>query len=584
MSTPSSQLQEVRRFSRPQAALAGEPPLTTFWLGLWTCGLSLAWLIPNHYPPWAAFQSDAWTAIMLGLASAAVILRSRAPTQWHASAALVALLACVPWLQYSAGLIPFAGQAWISSAYLFGLLLALLTGQLWEQSCPDQLADGLFVAIGIASVLSVHLQLQTWLGVIGTGILDIWSMGLVGERPYANIGQPNQLSTLLIWGLLACAWGFAKHKVRAPVALLLAAFLLFGIALTQSRTAWLGLTFMLVATWAWRKLWGSKWVPWTVTGLFAYFWSCPLILKWLNRVLLLGSEPSYFRVHFEDETRHLAARLFTQAALDRPWFGYGWSEIGPAQLSMAADFPSLGMTYGHSHNLFLDLILWVGLPLGMLVSVALLRWFWTYARTATTATDAILVMFLGIVGIHAMVELPLHYAYFLLPTGMVMGVLNCRSGGKPMWTTPRWTMIGLWLLAAALLAGLVRDYFRVESSFQSLRFELARIGTLPPGQPPDVVLLTQLRERINFMRYQPKQGMSDDELIWVQQVANAYPGGGVSYKTATALALNGRPQEARQWLRKVCKISKVDECDLIRRVWAQDSRDNPLIAAVSWPD
>lgn len=580
----SSLTSDIRWLSQRRMIWAGEPPVSSFWLGIWACALSCAWLLPNHYPPWPSFHADAWTAMILSLASAAVILRSNTSTQWHGSAALVAVLVCVPWLQYSAGLISFAGQAWMSTAYLLGLLLALLTGQRWERACPDQLAGGLFWAIGVASVLSVNLQLQTWLGLMDTGIFDLWSMGLAGDRPYANFGQPNQLATLLLWGLLAAAWGYSQEKIRGPVAVLLAGFLLLGIALTQSRTAWLGLTFLLLATWAWRRLWRSRWVPWSVTALFVFFWLCPPLLKGLANALLLVSEHGYFRDQLQGELRPLAWRLFIDAALKRPWFGYGWTEVGRAQLAVASDFPPLYATFGQAHNLFLDLVLWLGLPIGLFVSAALVWWFATYIRAVSNAKDAILVMFLGVIGIHAMLELPLHYAYFLLPTGMVAGVLNSRIGGRPIWTSPRWTLMGLWLAATLLLSIIVVDYFRVEASFQTLRFELARIGTLPQGKPPKVIFLTQLRERIGFMRYEVKSGMSPDELAWLLQVVNAYPGGGVIYKAAKALALNDQPVEAQQWLKKICKISAVDECDLIKRVWAQDALSNPSIAAVPWPN
>ena len=579
-----SLITDIRGFSQARGWQEGDQPLTPFWLAIWAFALSCAWLLPNHYPPWAGFHADAWTAAILLLVTPAVILRSSTPTQWHGSAVLVAVLVCAPWLQYSAGLISFAGQAWISTAYLLGLLLALLVGHHWERACPEQFADGLFVAIGVASVLSINLQLQTWLGLMDTGIFDLWSMGLVGARPYANFGQPNQLATFLLWGLLACAWGYSNEKIRPAVAVLLACFLLLGIALTQSRTAWLGLSFLVLATWVWRRLWRSKWVPWSVTGLFVLFWVSPFLLRGLTDFLLLGSENSYLRVQLQGELRPLAWRLFIDAALNRPWLGYGWSELGHAQLAVAADFPPLYATFGHSHNLFLDLMLWLGLPIGIFVSAALVWWFGANIRAASNAKDAILLMFLGVVGIHSMLELPLHYAYFLLPTGMVMGVLNSRVGGKPMWITPRWSLTGLWLAGALMFAGIIRDYFPVESSFQTLRFELARIGTLPPGKPPEVVFLTQLRERIRFMRYEAKPGISTDELAWVFQVVNAYPGGDVLYKAATTLALNNRPQEARQWLKRICKISSVEECDLIKRVWAQDARFNPLIAAVPWPD
>ena len=151
-------------------------PLSSFWVIVFACTLALTWLLPNHYLPWSSFHSDAWSAVVWGLIASAVIFRIKSPVLWHRSALLVAGLACVPWLQYSAGLIGFAGQAWMSTVFLLGLLLALLIGQRWDRACPDQLIDGLLLAICIASVASVSLQLQTWLGVIDTGVLDIWSM------------------------------------------------------------------------------------------------------------------------------------------------------------------------------------------------------------------------------------------------------------------------------------------------------------------------------------------------------------------------------------------------------------------------
>jgi O-antigen ligase len=576
---------DLSLFSRSQIAVQSNLILSPFWLGAWASALSLGWLLPNHYPPWSGFHADAWTAIVLAVGSAALILRSKASTHWHGAAVLVAMLACIPWIQYSFGLISFAGQAWISTAFLLGLLLALLTGQRWEQLCADQLTSGLFWAIGLAAVFSVNLQLQTWLGLMDTDVFNLWSMGLSGIRPYANFGQPNQLATFLLWGLLACAWAFLKQRIRASVALLMACFLLLGIALTQSRTAWLGLTFLLMATWVWKRLWPSKWVPWSVTGLFVFFGACAPLLRSLPEALQIASEATAFRSdQLESGLRPLAWRVFFNAALERPWFGYGWSEVGQAQLAVASELPPLHATFGHSHNLFLDLVLWLGLPIGLFVSAAMIWQFTAYARAVATAKDAILLMFLGVIGIHAMLELPLHYAYFLLPTGMVMGVLHSRIGGKPVWTTPRWTLMGLWLAATILLSIIVVDYFRIEASFQALRFELARIGTQPQGKPPEVVLLTQLRERIGFMRYEVKRGMTPAELDWLLKVINANPGGGVIYKAAKALALNGRPVEAQQWLSKICKVAVVEECDLIKRVWAQDARGDPLIAAAPWPN
>ena len=144
MTTLSSIKSNIAWLLQPQIALRQTAPLTSFWLGVWACALSGAWLLPNHYPPWSTFHADAWSAMVFVLGSGALIVRHKASVHWHGSAVLAAILVFVPWLQYSAGLISFAGQAWISMAYLLGLLLALLTGQRWEQAAPDQLARGLF--------------------------------------------------------------------------------------------------------------------------------------------------------------------------------------------------------------------------------------------------------------------------------------------------------------------------------------------------------------------------------------------------------------------------------------------------------
>jgi O-antigen ligase len=497
---------------------------------------------------------------------------------------LIAALVPVPLIQYAFNVLPFAGQAWISTTYLLGLLLVLLTGARWESVSPGQLAGGLFFAIGAASVLSVGLQLYQWLGLNG---LETLSMDLSGTRPYANLGQPNQLGTLLLWGLLACAWGVVSGRVRGSVAILMASYLLFGIALTQSRTAWIGLSLILCAAWFWRKLWPSKWIPLVVTVLGFYFVICSLALPWMTDALQLVDASSFgesFQERMSGELRPAAWRMFIDAALQRPWFGYGWTAVAQAQLAVASDHPSLGVMFGHAHNLFIDLVLWSGLPVGLLTLVSLLYWFAMCFRRIASIQEAILLMFVTVVGNHAMLELPLHYAYFLLPTGIVIGVLNARLGLRPVLRTPRWMLGVIWAAAAVLLSCSIRDYFMVEANFNALRFERAHVGTLPPGTPPDVLLLTQLKEQLRFGRFEPKADMNDQEIEWVRNVTMGSPGVSELYKLAIALALNRRPDEGQSTLKKLCKVAAVEQCAMVSRVWAQRSLNEPGIAAVPWPN
>lgn len=556
--------------------------MTLFWLIGWAVALAVGWLLPNHQPPWSTFHTEAWIAIVLALGSIAVILRSPGRVAWHGITLLVAALALVPALQYGFGLVLFAGTAWISSVYLIGLLLALLTGARWEKTSPGQLGDGLFLAIGMAALLSVGLQLHQWLAL---DALDAWSMGNGHGRPFANFGQPNQLATFLLWGLLATAWGLLRHRIGLMTALFLALFLLFGLSLTQSRAAWVALALLLLGSWYWRRLWTDRRWPWLATALVFYFAACTLSLDWLNQALLLDRPVGASEAaRLASELRPLIWSILIDAAWQHPVLGYGWNQVGLAQLTTALNHPPLQLLLAHSHNLFLDLILWSGIPVGLLVSLYLVRWFWLRLRAVNCAEDALLLLFLLVIGNHALLELPLHYAYFLLPTGLIMGALNARLDAKPILFTGPWSLVLLWVASVALLSLTIRDYLRVETSYQELRFEQARIKNKIPGKPLDVLLLTQWREAISLSRFEPSSGMNASDLDWMRRVSATYPGTATIPKLALALALNKQAIEAKLWLEKMCRIESEPNCNAVRNYWADQTLHHPELAVVSWPD
>lgn len=557
-------------------------PMTTFWLIGWAFALAVSWLLPNHYPPWSTFHMDAWIAVVLSLAAAAVIVRSTGPVVWHGLTLLSAVLIFIPPMQYAFGLLMFSGTAWISSAYLIGLLLALLTGARWELESPGQVADGLFLAVGIASLLSVGLQLHQWLAL---DLLDIWSMGEGYGRPFANFGQPNNLGSFLLWGLLAAAWGLVRHRIGVWTALFMSIYLLFGLALTQSRTAWVAVVLLIVASWFWRRLWSDPRWPWVVTGLGFYFAACVMLLGWLNQLLQLTVFADMSEiVRISSEQRPAVWALFIDAALQRPWLGYGWNQVVQAQLAASLDHQPLHIVFSHSHNLFLDLILWCGIPVGLVVAICLIRWSWLRFRAVRGAEDVVLLLFLFVAGNHAMLELPLHHAYFLFPVGLVMGVLNVRLGARPIAMIGRWSVIAVWLVSVTLLALIIRDYSRVESSYQALRFEWAHIKTDNRGGPPEVLLLTPWREFIRLARFEPTSGMSAEDLDWMRKVTGTYASAGAFHKLAGALAMNQRPEEAQLWLKKMCKFVSESQCDSVKNAWMAQSLSNPDIAAVPWPN
>jgi O-antigen ligase len=553
--------------------------LTPFWLCQWSFVLAVGWLLPNHYRPWLTFHTDAWVALTLLVVSIVVIVQMRGTVAVHGISVLVALLVCVPFVQHVIGILPLAGNAWVSSAYLFGLFMALLIGAQWEKNSPGQLSDGLFLAIGIASLLSVGLQLYQWLQLDG---LELWSMGGGEVRPHANFGQPNQLATFLLWGLLAAAWGLVRKRISIWTALLMAGFILFGIAMTGSRTAWIGVALLVGFSWCWRKLWGNSRVPWVVTGMGIYFIANVVVTGWFRHNYQGAMEiDDVFRM--STEIRPLAWRMFIDAIGQHPWLGYGWNQVVLAQVAVAVDHPHVPGVFSYAHNILLDLILWCGVPLGLFVFFFVIWWLWKQLRSVRHAEHAVLLLFLLVIFNHALLELPLYFAYFLLPVGMVMGVLNARLGEQPALSMGRGFFAILLAAGMTLMTLIIRDYSRIEPSYQILRMEWSRIEITMPVGPPDVLLLTQWHDYIKYARFEPRAGLSVEDLDWMRNVAALFPGTIFFHKLATALALNHKPEEASLWLQRMCKIVPDSDCLSAKDAWGRQALKNPEIAAIPWP-
>ena len=560
---------------------AAERPFSTFWLGLWCVGLALGWLLPNHYVPWAAFHMDAWIATGLAIAAAVVIFRSKQPMAVHRSTLFFAVVAAIPFVQFWFGLLSFVGQAWIGSAFIVGLAVAIAVGGYWEVVSPGQPIDGLFAAIGIAAIVSVGLQLYQWLG-LGVDVLDLWVMSSPDTRAFANFAQPNQLATFLLWGLLAGAWSLLRGHIRPSVALLLALFLLFGVALTQSRTAFIAVIGLALATFGWRKLWPRS-VLWASAGLVAYFVLCVAVLPFLSSTLGLN-ETLGMVARTDTSIRRAGLMLFLDAAMQAPWFGYGWSQSAVAQIAVAAQHAKLGTIFMHAHNLFLDLVIWCGIPLGVLLSVVIVWWFVDKTKRVVDQRDALLVMFVAVVGWHAMLELPLHYAYMLLPTGLVIGVLNSRLAEPVTFFLRKRDFVCVYLVAVALLMMIMRDYLRIEENFYVLRFERARIGSKPVEPPRNVLILDHMNEFVRLGRTQAKRNMMEDELQWMRKAAYAYPGLANLFSLATAFAWNGRPGDAQALVNSLRGVSTAVQYAQMRGIWQNAAREDAALAAVSWPE
>lgn len=546
--------------------------------------ISAAWLLPNHYPPWTAFHADAWMAVSLVPLLVISVFLSNEPVDWPDLSLIALVIVGIAWIQFSIGILSFAQQIWMCTAYLMGFSLAVVVGYRWEKYQSGVLPEIFFFAFVVASFVSVWLQWSNWLRILDNEVTDIWSMGLSGNRPYANLGQPNNLATLLLLGILGCTWAFNARYIRGSVALLATCFLLTGLALTQSRTGLLSATFLLLTSWYWRHLWTKRHLHIFASALYGFLLGLPTLLKWLHSTLFIGEDVNLHRVVQQNELRLEAWKLFIHAALERPWFGFGLAEVEHAQLVIAETLPGLGVTFGYTHNLFLDFVIWLGIPLGLLFSCYIFWWAWRASVAIKQAHHVIIFSAIAVVGIHAMVEFPLYYAYFLLPIGFLVGALSFQILKDSKISFSRWSFATFALSGIVLLGIIIHDYFKVESSYTAWRFESARIGVdkTPIGKPPDVLVLTHLRDWIRLARLDINEPLNSEKIQWMSRVTEAKPSANGLYRLALVLARNGDYCSAIKILPIICKITSPDECKILRQAWKAQITKIELSPSFNW--
>ncbi len=526
--------------------------------------LPLAWLLPNHYFPWlSAWHEGLALALLLGAACAA---RGPAllPWPWALTGALALASAL---LQWSSGRIFFGGDALMVGLYVGAFLLALALGsQLVGSPGTNELPlDALAFVTLCCALVSVGLALVQWtnalsLGLYGTDLPP-------GARPGANVSQPNHFCTLAFLGL--CSLGLLRERGRVTgVALLLSAlFLLMGMVMSASRTGWLqaALLLLLVAAAGRRVRTRIRWPQ--VTGWVMVYALATLAWPWLNRVLLLSGGRGVAE-QIEGGARGPLWLALLDAVSRHPWAGWGWQQVSWAQFTVAPDHAPIQRYFEHSHNLVLDLLLWAGLPVGGLIVVLAATALWRQWRGLCDARGLwLLAGALGVV-VHAMLEFPLEYAYFLLPVGVALGAGHALGpAGRGLWLSRR-VLQAVGAVGLTCFAAVAVEYLQAEQNHRLLRLETAGIGTRGIETPAvQLRLLTQLSAFLAYAREEARPGLNAVEMERAEQVAQRFAYPPVMFRFALIAALNGQPEKAQQTLVRICYMHLPARCDEAREAW-----------------
>jgi O-antigen ligase len=531
-----------------------------------------SWLTTLHFLPWVSWHAEALSFLAVIFLAWTALGRCWPAERGRAFgvpllAVPFALFSLVGVAQIATGVMTFWGDVVVVWAYAALCIACLIMGfnvdgagtgehvtVRWPS--PDVLAAAL-VAGSIASV-----------GVAFAQVFGLWEESgwvvrtLELRRPGANLGQPNQLATLLLMGVASTAFLHVSGRVTALATVPMLLVLCAGIAASESRSGVLGLGALLVWWQLKRHVVAPRVPAWCAPALAAIFASMFMAWPHLLNLMQLMSEPVENRFTHGDVRLAVWSQLF-QAVLQRPWWGWGIGEVAKAHNAVAHAYP-VNNPFTYSHNLVMDWAVWMGLPIALSLIVATTIWLWRRVKRVDRLVPWFCLAVALPVATHSMLEFPFAYAYFLAPVMFLLGVLEKSLGFKPvLHIGTRWASALLLALSGVCLWSAV-EYLSIEEDFRIVRFEQLRIGrTQESHRQPDVVLLTQLGMLLSGSRLEIRPGMSSRELEQLRKLALRYPWVATEYRYAMALALNGQQAEAvrqlqvMRWLRGEQLYSRV---------------------------
>lgn len=454
---------------------------------MWPACAALAMVAPAllafNLPPSATFFNQAaalvgWGGFLIVIADGA-LLWSR-----PGSGGLVALLTALAFLLVASLASPlWSGLPWSLSLSGAGMVLAatlaVLVGASAQSAgagvtafralCLGMLIAGLLSsAIGIVQVFAPTWPEGDWV-----------ARTYIPGRAVGNMRQPNHLSSLLVWAVIAAAWLGEAGVIKRWASTVLTLLFIFVIVLSASRTGTVSVG--LLAVWALldrRLSRPARALLLLAPVAYAVFWFGTS--AWADYSHHVFGGETRFSTKGDISSSRWGIWSNTLALIRmHPWAGVGFGEFNFAWT--LTPFPGRPVAFfDHTHNLVLQLAVELGLPLAALV-LGLLGWaLYAALQKALRARDeadprqaplrrAAFMMVLLIL-LHSLLEYPLWYAYFLLPAAFAFGLCLGEVGEAPSDAAPAVASKMRPLLVASMLLMLggvlsVADYGRVVTIF-----------------------------------------------------------------------------------------------------------------------
>ena len=453
---------------------------------------------------------------------------------------------------------------------------------------PDlnRFADLFAAAWVLGGLLSVGAQLVQYLG------LDVswYVVAPLSEpgRAYGNIRQPNHLVTLLGIAMVCVVWLQARGKVQRFTTALLTLMLGLGILLSGSRTGLVILFGLFVWTLIRLPRGMERRLIWTAPVCAAVILYLLFSLDSLGVLPYSGREQIMASLEGVSDPRASGMRFEiwrnSLELIRANWLmGTGFGQFQFYYL--LSDLPQPSKTlFTNAHSLPVQVAVEFGIPITVVLFCLLARAGWAARHVFKSTLGQCCAAAVAVVAVHSMLEFPLWYAYFLLPTSFFLGVL----AGLPTGTEQPSVLVGAgaerskvlaWagMLTMALLITAVPHYMSLAAIYApggnkdslAARLETAQKGFIyrhwilftvlaayPIAQSEKIALLADLYDsNARFF-------MNDEYLL----------------RYAIVLALTGRLDEAK---RVASALKSLDSDAVLRLKSYCESHPNPELKALA---
>ena len=333
--------------------------------------------------------------------------------------------------------VPYFGMVAIALYYLWvGACTCLLGGfaAAWCRGLPLTSASGsdlvnaalkAFIGVAVASALAGIAQ-YLQLSLPAFFVSPVTQIG----ASYGNLRQPNLFALLGVLGLIALI--VLRSKVDRfqwrsdGCAVLLYLTLLIGIVLSGSRAG--ALLVGTTSVWGLIESWRAGKPRWMMLLalpsylLFRYF-AVQIDLAGLLPFHGANRQGLIATVLEGDSSRQIIWAKSLALILAHPVWGVGFGNIAFAMFTETLPVPYASVTE-HAHNLFLQFAVEFGAPIAAAWAFILAALIIRSRHALRTFEGRGLAFFLLAIMIHSLLEYPLWYAYFLLPSAFALGVFT----------------------------------------------------------------------------------------------------------------------------------------------------------------